>query len=143
MKDQPLSMSKIGTPLGLPDSHSKADLNANANFLRREITNSNITMNDPLTPKTPLFTFHNLGTFKQDVEEKKKMRNQIKEIKNSKPLMIAMFANPSSQNQIAPPIIVTAPSTDTTVRSQKVLESQTFDAKIPSVSHPVIKVNPT
>jgi len=55
-------------------------------------------MNDPLTPKTPLFTFHNLGTFKQDVEEKKKMRNQIKEIKNSKPLMIAMFANPSSQN---------------------------------------------
>ena len=80
-------------------------------------------MNDPLAPKTPLFKFHNLGTFKQDVEEKKKMRNQIKEIKNSKPLMIAMFANPSTQNQIAPPIIVTAPSTDTTGRSHKVLES--------------------
>jgi hypothetical protein len=99
-------------------SHSKADLSPNSYVLRRDPTNSNITMNDPLTPKTPLFTFHNLGTFKQDVEEKKKMRHQIKEIKNSKPLMIAMFANPSSQNQIAPPIIVTAPSRETTGRSQ-------------------------
>ncbi len=123
MRDQPVAMSKIGTPLGLPESHSKADLNGSSNILRREITNSNINMIDSLTPKTPLFKFHNLGTFKQDVEEKKKMRNQIKDIKNSKSLMIAMFANPSNQNQIAPPIIVTAPSIDTTGRSHKVLES--------------------
>ena len=124
MNDQSVSISKIiSTPLGMPDSNSKADLSTNVKVLRREVTSSNINMIDPLTPKTPLFKFHNLGTFKQDVEEKKKMRNQIKEIKNSKPLMIAMFGNPSNQNQIAPPIIVTAPSVDTTGRSQKVLES--------------------